>query len=168
MESKNETKFQWSLKPLLFVSKCVGLPLRWPSFSRNRPSFVAAIHLLLILIVCLIVLGANAFINRKRLIDFTDLKERLENISAFESPFVYFKANPHGLIVLINEMLDKFFFAAVPFIHLIFLITIAMTRNWTGLLNILEKMKLDAQLHRKCRKHCIAATLVLLMVRQFF
>ena len=127
------------------------------------------IRFLSIVTFCLFILLSNVFVNgRQKLLNFEHLDKKLGQ-NRPNSSFVYFKANPQGLIVLVKEIADKVFFAAVPLVHLVFLAMVLLTRKWTNLWAILNKiqrkMKLDPKFHQKCRKYCLAAALFLLLVK---
>ena len=160
--------FQWSLKPLILVGNLVGLPLNVAGTEGNRRRIADVIRLVLVASFCCFILVANLGLNGRNLLDFKYLKRKLGNISGFDSPYEYFKANPQGLITLVRDLTNKWFFAAVPCIHFTFMAKLLLTRNWTDLwtiiLRIQNKMKLDGTFHRKCRKHCIGAILYLVVV----
>ena len=162
--------FQWSLKPLFVLANLIGLPLNGFTRNKRRRRF-SIIFKLIIPISCCFVLMGNLVINGpQKLFSFDALKEKLRGRGHFESPFGYFKANPQGLIILVKDVMLKWFFAAVPLVHLVFFVTVLFTRKWkdvwTALDDIQKKMNLNEEFHRKCRKHCLLVILVLILVGQ--
>ena len=159
--------FQWSLKPLLLIGNLIGLPFDVPE-SKRRRRFPDAVRIVLVATFCCSVLMANLGINGSKLYDFRKLKQKLGNIDQFDSGFSYFMAKPTGLVILVKDLLKRWFFVAVPLVHLLFSVIILLPRNWTDLWTILEtiqrKMKLDAKFHRTCRKFCLVALLFLFAV----
>lgn len=163
LTAKNlKESFQWSLKPLLFSLKFIGVYLDGP--ISNRLSFMRII----LPMFCIFVLVSNVLINGPQGFGMAHLKEKLNGLGKYDSPFIFFKSSPYALVILVKDIMCKFFFAAVPVIHLVFLATQLLTRKWTELWVILEKiqqkMKLDEIFHRKCRKQCFLAVFLLVLV----
>ena len=172
MSHKESRKtFQWSLKPLIIVTRLVGIPLEGPVTGSKCHRFFS-IRLLSLVILSCFVLGLNLVINgHARLYDFSFIQKKIGDPGAFDSPFTYFKANPQGLIVLVKELIMKWLFACVPLVHLGFLVTLVFTREWNRLWGILQKivnnMKLDEAFWKKCRNHGLVAALFLLMASNY-
>ena len=163
----NSSAFQWSLKPLFLLGNMIGVPIN-VSISNTRKSLISAIRFLVIASFCCFVLVANLVNNGTKLINFKNLKIQSGNTDAFESPFIYFLANPQGLIVFVKDLMAKWFFASVPLVHLIFLISVMFSNNWADFFATLNKvqtnMKLGTKFHIKCRNHCLSAILLLILV----
>ena len=163
----SSSTFNWSLKPLLFVTNLVGLPLVGSAKKIGRLSNF--VRLLVVSCLGCFILLTNIFINgRHRFIIFEKTTEIFAKKEKYESGFGFFKDNPHGLIVVVRETLVKWFFISVPLIHIAFLGMLLFTKNWVELWSILikiqRKMNLGDRFHCKCRKHCVAVIILLLMV----
>ena len=154
--------FDWSLKPLMTSLNFLGIPM---NFTKNGDS-PKIITLFVAIFGCCIV-GANFFLNGQRGIEIDQL-DFMKEVYNFESPFLYFEKNPHGLIKLVKLISEMIFFCYVPFIHAIFMLTVLFDANFKKLIGLLEKiqrkMKLDEEFHRKCRRHCFAALISLSIV----
>ena len=154
-----QKQFQWSLKPLTVCMKFVGIPL---SFSRSPKSKSSA----KCIVIFLAIVTANLTINGPRGVEIVQL-DFMNNVQNFDSPFLYFKENPQGLIKLVKVISEMIFFCYVPIIHVAFLVTVLFDPNWKKLIGLLEKiqteMKLDEKFHQKCRRQCYLALFQLLM-----
>ena len=158
-------KFEWSLQPLSVCLKFVGIPIRFSNKSKPTTSRFMIVSLVTILGCCII--AANVIINGPRGIEVVRLKW-MENIQNYQSPFLYFKENPFGIIKLVKIIYDMIFFCYVPFIHATFLISILFDGSWKKLILILEKinreMKLSEEFHRNCRKQCLMVLFVYIIL----
>ena len=151
--------FHWSLRPLEFFLKCVGIPLSLSKKGIWPKMMIATFGL------CII--GANFAFNGQRGIEIDQL-DFMKEVQNFDSPFLYFKKNSFGLIKLVKLVSEMIFFCYVPFIHVVFMLTVLFDPNWKKLIILLEKiqrkMKLDEEFHRKCRRLCFAALISLFIV----
>ena len=164
MAGKKMNNFDWSVKPLTIFLKFLGIPLNltkkqsWPKIDAIFVSVFGC---------CII--GANFALNGQRGIEIDQL-DFMKEVQNFESPFLYFKKNPHGLIKLVKLISEMIFFCYVPFIHVVFICTVLFDSNWKTLNVLLEKiqrkMKLDEEFHRKVRWHCFGALIFLFLVRK--
>ena len=155
------TKFQCSLKPLTFCINFVGIPL---NFSDKKPSRI--VQVLVPLLGCFIIV-ANLIINGPRVFEPGILKW-MEQIQNYNSSYTYFSYNPFGITRLVRIISNMIFFCYVPFLHLTFALTVLFGANWGELMFILQKiqqkMKLDEQFHRKLRRSCFSALILLVVV----
>ena len=88
----------------------------------------------------------------------------------YRSPFIFIKDNPDAMLQLVVDSTSIMFFVSVLLIHLIFLLeTIFWNRTWKELvcsLNYIQnKMNFSENFYRKCRRQCLLALLILLVVR---
>ena len=115
------------------------------------------------------IVGANFILNGQRGIEMDQL-DFMKEVYNFDSPFLYFQKNPHGLIRLVKIISEMILFCYVPFIHVIFIGTVLFDPKRKKLIDLLEKIqrkvKLDEEFHRNCRRHCIAALMSLLIVNK--
>ena len=141
--------------------KFLGIPL---SFIKKGDS--SKIVVIMSLFGCCII-GANFVLNGQRGLEIDQL-EFMKEVQNFDSPYTYFKKNPYGLIKLIKYISEMIFFCYVPFIHVVFMLTILLDPNWRKLIGLLDKiqrkMKLDDEFYRKVRWHCQAALISLFLV----
>ena len=162
MMDNNIKSFDWSLKPLTIFLKFLGIPL---NFTKEGASHKIVAIFVSFFGLCII--GSNFAFNSQRGIEIDQL-DFMKEVQNFESPFLYFKKNPHGLIKLVKLISEMIFFCYVPFIHAVFILVVLLDPNWKKLIGLLEKvqkkMKLDEEFHRKCRRHCFAAFISLFVV----
>ena len=166
MKSSDDT-FDWSLKPLVIFFKFFGFPL---NFSNSRPTNQPKIRILKIAVpivfgLCLVT--ANLVVNGPRGIEIFRLKF-MEDVKNFDSPYVYFKTNPFGIVKLVKIISEMIFFCYVPFIHVTFIASILFDRNWKKLVGIFKEiqneMKLSEEFYRNCRRKCYMALFLLALV----
>ena len=161
VDDKKMNNFDWSLQPLTLCLKFLGIPLNFTK-KGTSPNIVA----ILVSIFGFCIIGAN-FFNGQRGIEIDQL-EFMKKVHEFDSPFLYFKKNMYGLIKLVKLISEMIFFCYIPFIHFVFILTVLFDPNWKKLIGLLKKiqrkMKLDAEFHRKCRRHCFAALIFLSVV----
>ena len=161
-EVERLNNFNWSLKPLTIFLRILGIPL---NFTKKGTS-PKIVEIFASIFGCFII-GANFALNSKRGIEIDQL-EFMKEVYNFDSPFLYFKKNPHGLIKLVKLISEMIFFCYVPFIHFFFIATVLLDPNWKKLAGLLEKiqrkMKLDEIFHQKCRRHCFLALISLAIV----
>ena len=160
-EYEKVKQFQWSLNPLVISMNGVGFFLNFSEKPLSRKT-----RAMIFLLGCCIIL-ANFIINGPRGIEISNL-EWMEDVKNYESPFAYFKKNPFGIVRLVRNISDMIFFCYVPFIHVVFILTVLFDCNWKKLIFFLEKiqrkMKLDEEFHRRVRRHCFAALISLFFV----
>ena len=155
-------QFDWSFKPLTLFLKFLGIPLNFSSNSNRKTTICVS------LLGCFIIL-ANLVLNGPRGLEIKRF-QWMQEISKFESPFLYFKAHPYGVIKLVKIMSDMIFFSYVPTIHIIFSMSAVLwSRNWTELILMLstiqQKLKLSKEFYRKCHRQCIFAMFLLTLVQ---
>ena len=157
--------FDWSLKPLTVCLAFFGIPLNF-----NKKGMSPKIVAIFVSIFGCCIIGANFFFNGQRGLEIEQL-EFMKEVQNFESPYTYFKFNPYGLIKLIKYISEMIFFCYVPFIHFVFIATVLFDPNWKKLIGLLEKIQrkveLDDEFYRKCRRHCFAALITLLLVSKY-
>ena len=157
-----ERELEWSFKPLTFVMRFVaGVPLH---FTKNKPSITIR---LLILLIGIFVLLFNAIINGPRGFGITRFCWMC-NIGDYESPFLYFKDNPDAVLQFSVDVSFILIFVAVPLIHLVFMVTVLLSKNWTNMVASLKeienKMEPSPQFYRKLRLYCLVALLHMILV----
>ena len=159
-EKMNRNEFQWSLKPLSTCLKFVGVPLNFSSTKINAGSVK-------FVVIFVVIVMANLSINGPRGVEVIQL-DFMKQVRNFDSPHLYFKANPFGLIKLVRVISGMIFFCYVPVIHFAFMTTVLCHPSWKKLIVLLEKiqmeMKLDEKFHKKCRRQCYLALVYLLVV----
>ena len=167
MEGKD---FNSSLKPLSTFFQFVGIPLNWFAKKKKKKPTVK----ILTFIILVAIVTANLFFNGPRGIEIGRFKfmEKIytEEVRYKDSPFLYLKFNPFGIVKLVGIIADMAFFCYVPFIHVAFVAMILLNPNWKKLIGLLDKiqreMKLDEEFHRKCRQICFVALFQLAIVSQ--
>ena len=154
--------FGWSLKPLVVCLKFVGIPTNFSNANKSSTKFV---------LIFLVIVIANVVINCPRGVDARQL-DFMKEVLNFDSPFLYFRANPQGLILLVTAIAEIIFFCYVPVIHVAFLLTVLFDPNWKKIVGLLEKiqleMKLSEEFHKKCRLQCNFALVQLFLVKDIY
>ena len=156
--------FEWSLKPLAFCTKIfVGYPFRISNKNTSKTIFRS----LIIYLLGFVIFVSNLLINGPRGINvnnFNWMRKRLD----YTSPYIFFREFPDAMLQFVVDATTIIFFVTVPTIHFIFIITVTFSQKWTDLLSVLQEiqneMKLDEEFHRKCRRYCIFALLLLFLV----
>ena len=164
MENSDEgiCHFQWSFQPLTFCLKFLGIPFNFSDKKTPRKALV------FVPLLCCCIILANFIINSPRVFEPGCLNW-MKEIDNFESPFTYFKANPFGIIRLLKLISNMIFFCYVPFLHLTFVIMVLFGNDWgENMMFILQKIqqyiKPSKEFHRKLRKRCFVAMLLLAVV----
>lgn len=156
--------FKWSLKPFLIVSNALGTPLDLSKFSYRKRT--------LTLFLSVFILGWNLATNGPGMLNFEKLKKQLHFDEMFESPYIYMKAHPDGLITLTKRLMSAILFCYSPVVHVTFLVKLLFTRQWNHIWKILEhvenQMKLDGEFYRRCRKYCLLPILFLILASIVF
>ena len=162
-----ENSFAWSLKPLDFASRVfVGVPLNFYNYKIHFKSRLCFILLgCFILLFHLLINGPRGF----KISKFDWMAER-EN---YRSPFIFFKDHPDAILQFTVDVTSILFFVSTSLIHLVFWFnTVLWSQKWQDLVFVLKeiqnKMNLSEGFYRKCRRHCMVALLVLILVRVFF
>ena len=156
--------FDWSLKPLIFCTQIfVGYPLNFSNKNTSKAIFSNFI----IYLLGFVIFVSNLLINGPRGINvnnFNWMRKRLD----YTSPYIFFREFPDAMLQFVVDATTIIFFVTVPLIHLIFIITVICSQKWADLLSVLQeiqnKMKLDEEFHRKIRRYCIFALLLLFFV----
>ena len=157
--------FDWSLKPLIFCTQIfVGYPLNFTNIKNSKTIFSNVIIYLLGSVICL----SNLLINGTRGINVNNFDWMSERLDYYSSPYLFFREFPDAMLQFVVDATTIIFFVTVPLIHLIFIITVICSQKWADLLSVLQeiqnKMKLDEEFHRKIRRYCIFALLLLFFV----
>ena len=159
--------FDWSLKPLDFCARIfVGIPLDFGITNQSSlPTFLQIAFLLLAILNIIL----NLLINGPRGIDIANF-EWMEKIKEYDSPFIYFRENPDYLLQLVIDTTSIIFYLTVPLMHLVFLVTVFLSRKWRDLVEILQEIQneveLNKEFHQKCRRRCIIALLLSFLVKK--
>ena len=164
----SKISFAWSLKPLDFITRAfVGIPLNFYNHKiciRSR--------LCCFLFGCFIFL-VNLIINGPRGINVAKF-DWMEKRKEYRSPYIFFKDHPDALLQFVIDTTSITFFVTVSLIHLVFLMGTILWNNsrWQDLVGILKeiqiKMNLSEGFYRKCRRRCMVALAVFILVRNNF
>ena len=139
--------FKWSLKPMIIFSKCLGLKVDFTTRSRIVP-----VVLLLILFFCSICVNVVS-------VTLGTVNRFMDNNNRSTTP-IFVKA-----VVSCIYVADGLLFITIP---LVFTIISLGTRRWKGLWRTLKKiqeeMSLNEQFHHDCRRECVVALSILVLV----
>ena len=156
------SKFNWSLKPLVFCARFFfGAPLEFVS-SRHF-----GVMRFLIYFLGFFILLSNIMINGPRCFNAKKF-EWTKNMETYSSVWKYFRKYPDTLLQFAVDVVFVMFWTTIPLIHIAILFSFIWTQNWTVLKMLFKEihaqMKLDADFYRKCRRQCLVSLLFFILV----
>ena len=162
-EVEHKRKFEWSLKPLDIITRCiVGVTL---DFSKKTS---ISIRLLLFVFGCFII-SFNILVNGSRGININNF-EWIKEIQNYKNSKQLFSNFPDAFLQFVVDVSFIIFWIIVSLIHFIFLMAVLFSRKWDVLMQILKKiecneMQFGEEFYLKCRKHYNIAILVSILVK---
>lgn len=157
-------QWDWSLKPLNICMKFAGINLISPL---SRKTSATASFLIPTLLSGMIFLS-NAIINSPRLLYLARLDFMRNNRDCEVSPWLCTRSHPEYLLMFTYQIAGVVLNLILPLIHIVFFVVTLILSNWRDLWFSMKKLqreiKLNETFHKTCRKKCLFATLLLLLV----
>ena len=155
--------FEWSLKPLVYFTRIfVGTVL---DLSESKTSTGVKV---LGFLFGFIILLSNILINGLRGVNVKNFEWILRYLIEGPYEFNIFSIYPDALLQFVVDISFTTFWIYIPILHFIFLLIIFSGKSWTRLSSQLAKiqknMELSNTFYQKCRKYCLIALLLQLLV----
>lgn len=158
---KSRGHFKWSFQPLIFFLKFVlGLEVNVDTNKLIRLAFSA-----LSLVIIVSHLAANSPCGL-----YSSISHNTRDVLiVFESAHNFGKRVSLAFLYLVKDLVASVLFLSTVLVHLAFVANVLVIGKWKKLWHILESieqsLRLDHKLYRGCRKQCLIALTLLLLVR---
>lgn len=159
----NKLSLDWSLKPLFTCVKLVGI-----NPPASKPTKRSNFFILIIITTTIFLL--NIVINGPRILDVFKSSFIKQFMGCEVSPWSCTKAHPELLLTFTYQIAVCAVVSFIPVIHLVFffksLRSFSHFRDlWLIVMKIHREIKLSKTFYKDCRKKCLFAILLLLLVR---
>ena len=158
MEYVESRNLAWSLKPLTVCMKFIlGVTLEIGG-KRARCGYLISAFGLFPIICHLTINGPCGLYSNK---EKHDIGKNLLDENFFK------EGRPEdegGKILLVKDLCRWLLFLSLPAIHVIFMANVLLTKKWEDMWLFLNKMKLSENFYCKCRRNCLIALSLLILV----